>query len=324
MTFWAPYVSFGRILSGPKMSWGKSPCVVAYGMNRVEIENGEESGVKKGINQWSFPASMGISECLKLASKAGFDGIELCLAEEGEFSLDKPREYVTELARIADDVGVEILSVATGLNWKYPPTASDPLVRAKSQEIARRQLEFASLLGADTILYVPGAVNVPWEPSSEVIEYSVAYGRAKEALAELAGIADEFGVDIGVENVWNKFLLSPLEMCQFIDELAHPRIGSYLDVGNVLISGYPEHWIKILGDRIKKVHIKDFRMDIGTIAGFTNLLQGDVNWPGVVSALREVNYDDYLTAEIMPPYRFCPEKLIYDISSSLDGILRLV
>lgn len=277
--------------------------------------------MKKGINQWSFPASATIRDCFRLAADAGFDGVEVCVSEDGELSLDARPEDISKIAQAAKEIGVEVPSVATGLYWQYSPTASDPAVRMKAQEIARKQLEFASLLGADTILYVPGAVNVPWDPSSEVVDYETAYARARESLHDIVEYAEKLGVNIAVENVWNKFLLSPLEMRSFIDDTNHPRVGSYLDVGNVLVSGYPEHWIRILANRIRKVHVKDFKLEIGNSRGFTNLLQGDVNWPGVISALREVGYDGYLTAEIMPPYNFYPEKLVYDISSSLDWIL---
>jgi len=277
--------------------------------------------VKKGINQWSFPSSYTVEECVRLASAAGFDGIELCLSETGELSLDSSTQDISRIAQTARQAGIEIPSLATGLYWKYSPTASDPSVRSKAQEIARKQLEFASLLGADTILYVPGAVNVPWDPGSEIVDYETAYGRAKESLLCLVEHAERAGVTIAVENVWNKFLLSPLEMRAFIDEVNHPRVGSYMDVGNVLISGYPEQWIRILGPRILKVHVKDFKLEIGNIQGFTDLLHGDVNWPGVISALTDVGYDGYLIAEIMPPYRYYAEKMIYDISSSLDRIM---
>ena len=264
---------------------------------------------------------MKLEECLALAAHAGFDGIELCLAGEGEFSLETSRERVAEIGQMAREMGLSIPSLATGLYWRYSPTASDQTVRAKAIEIARLQLEFAAILGAETILYIPGAVNVPWDQTSEVINYDVVYQRAREVLHELSATAGEFGVEIGVENVWNKFLLSPLEMCRFIDEIGHPQVGAYFDVGNVLISGYPEHWIAILGSRIRKVHVKDFKREIGNITGFTNLLQGDVNWPEVVAALEGIGYNGYITAEIMPPYQYHPEKLIQDISGALDCIL---
>ncbi len=277
--------------------------------------------MKKGINQWSFPTSMKVEDCLRLAADAGFDGVELCLSEDGEISLTSSPEDLARIARAAERAGVTVPSIATGLYWKYSPTASDPGIRERSKKIAIKQLELASLLGADAILYVPGAVNIPWDPSSEIVDYETAYTQAKRSLLDLVEPAERFGVNIAVENVWNKLLLSPLEMRSFIDEIHHPRVGSYLDVGNVLVSGYPEHWVKILRHRIMKVHVKDFKVEIGNMTGFTNLLHGDVNWPAVISALSEVGYDDYLTAEIASPYRYCPEKLPYDVSSSLDRIL---
>lgn len=277
--------------------------------------------MKKGINHWSFPTSMKVEDCLRLAADAGFDGVELCLSEDGEISLTSSPEDLARIARAAERAGVTVPSIATGLYWKYSPTASDPGIRERSKKIAIKQLELASLLGADAILYVPGAVNIPWDPSSEIVDYETAYIQAKRSLLDLVEPAERFGVNIAVENVWNKLLLSPLEMRSFIDEIHHPRVGSYLDVGNVLVSGYPEHWVKILRHRIMKVHVKDFKVEIGNMTGFTNLLHGDVNWPAVISALSEVGYDDYLTAEIASPYRYCPEKLPYDVSSSLDRIL---
>src|SRR5690606_16928419 len=104
------------------------------------------------------------------------------------------------------------------------------------------------------------------------------------------------GVQVCVENVWNKFLLSPLEMRGFLDGLKSSSVGSYFDVGNVLATGYPEHWIQLLGSRIKRVHFKDYRRAVGTADGFCDLLSGDVNWPGVVSALCSIGYDGWVTA----------------------------
>lgn len=277
--------------------------------------------MKKAINQWAFPASMPLERCFDLAKQAGFDGFELCLEEEGEFSLGCSAGQVAAIGRMAGRMDLAIPSVATGLYWRYSPTASEAGIRAKALDVARRQLESAAALGAETILYLPGAVNVPWEPEAEVVEYETAYRRAQESLGQLVDLADKLRVEIGLENVWNKFLLSPLEMRGFIDEMHHPKVVSYFDVGNVLISGYPEQWIRILGDRIKKVHVKDFKTGIGNLTGFVNLLHGDVNWPAVVAALQDIGYQGYLTAEIMPPYRYHPERMIRDIAGALDCIL---
>jgi hexulose-6-phosphate isomerase len=133
--------------------------------------------------------------------------------------------------------------------------------------------------------------------------------------------AEATKVSICLENVWNKFLLSPLEMRDFIDKINSPYVGVYLDVGNVIYTGYPEHWIRILGKRIKKVHFKDFRRKVGTLEGFVDLLAGDVNFPEVMQAFKEVGYDDYVTAEMIPNYTHYTNQIIYNTSKSMDRIL---
>lgn len=275
--------------------------------------------MKKGINQCSFPETMSIRECLDLAKKAGFEGVELNLGEEGEFSLKTPEKDIMNIMNLAKDVGIELSS----LSLESPYFLTDDEVHAeRAKKHIKKALNIAARLGIDTILVVPGGVDVSiWSPNSKTVPYDLAYERNKKALKDLASIAKENGVFIAVENVWNKFLLSPLEFRNFIDEIDAEYIKAYFDVGNVLVNGYPEHWIKILGDRIKKVHIKDFKLQIGNINGFTNLLEGDVNWPGVIEALRAIDYDDYITAEMMPPYAFYPERLIYDTSAAMDKIL---
>jgi hexulose-6-phosphate isomerase len=168
---------------------------------------------------------------------------------------------------------------------------------------------------------VPGAVGVDFVPGSEVIRYDVVYDRALEAIRSLKPVAEQVKVVVGVENVWNKFLLSPLEMRDFVDKIASEYVGVYFDVGNVIATGYPEHWIRILGKRIKRVHFKDFRRNVGTLDGFTDLLEGDVNWQEVMAAFREIGYEGYVTAEMIPPYSHHPEALIYTTSKAMDFIL---
>ena len=136
-----------------------------------------------------------------------------------------------------------------------------------------------------------------------------------------AELAEKVGVSIGLENVWNKFLLSPMEMRDFIDKIDSDFVGSYFDVGNVLFNGYPEHWIKILANRIKKVHFKDYRIAAGGLHGFVDLLAGDVNYPAVIDALKSVGYDGYVTAEMIPAYTHYPETIIYNTSNAMDKIL---
>lgn len=276
--------------------------------------------MKKGISIWSF-GDMKLDDAFRLAADAGFDGVEVALAEDGEVNLETTDEELKRIAESARKNGIELYSVASGLYWKYSLTSDDEAIRNKTKEIVKKQLKTASVLGCDTILVVPGAVSCSFAPELGVVSYDTVYERSLSAIKELAPFAEECGVSIGVENVWNNFLLSPLEMRNFIDEVGSEYVGSYFDVGNVLITGYPEHWIKILGKRIKKVHFKDFKTATGTLDGFCDLLSGDVNYPAVMSALGEIGYDNWVTAEMVPPYKYYPEQIVYNTSNSMNKIL---
>ena len=280
--------------------------------------------MKKGISIWSFPADMAIPDCMKLAKQAGFEGIELALNENGLMSLKSDADEINSYREIAMKEGIQISSLATGLYWSYSLTSGNEEIHRKAMSIVKKQLDAAELLGVDTILVVPGAVGVDFIPGCEVVDYDVAYERAQESIIELARYAEEKKVSIGLENVWNKFLLSPLEMRSFIDSVNSDFVGAYLDIGNVVYAGYPEQWVKILGKRIKKVHLKDYRRDAGGVSGFVDILSGDVNYPAVIDNLKKVGYDSFVTAEMIPPvpfYRYYPEQLIYNTSSSMNRIL---
>lgn len=277
--------------------------------------------MKKGINIWSFPEGKSILDCAKLAKKAGFDGIELSLNESGELGLETTEQEARELRQNIADLGLEISGLATGLYWANWMTSESEEERSKAIDICKKQLETAAALGADAILVIPGAVGVDFIPGSDVIDYDKAYDRALEAMHQLAPVAEQSGVAIGIENVWNKFLLSPLELRQFIDTVGSPYVGSYFDVGNVVHSGYPEHWIRILGSRIKKVHFKDYRRQAGGLHGFVDLLAGDVDYPAVMKAFKDIGYDGYVTAEMIPNYIHHTEQIIFNTSASMDVIL---
>ena len=276
--------------------------------------------MKKGINIWSFPAGS-IKDSLTLARDAGFEGVELALNPEGELSMRATDREILEVKGMAEGMGLSLYSLSSGLCWDYRLSDDDAGMRAKAKEMIRRQLEMAKLLGADTVLVVPGVVNVSFSHPEKKVAYDVVYERSLEGLSELKGYAEQLGVSIGLENVWNKFLLSPMEMRDFIDKIGSPYVGSYLDVGNTLYCGYPEDWVRILGKRIKKVHFKDYRVDAGGLHGFVDLLAGDVNYPEVVKALGEIGYDDWVSAEMIPNYRHFTETIIYNTSLSMDKIL---
>lgn len=280
--------------------------------------------MKKSINIWSFPSSMTINECMQTAKNAGYNAIELSLNEMGPLSLESKDDEIISYRAAAQKIGIEISSLATGLYWSYSLTSNDENIRQKAKSIVKKQIDFACLLGTDAILVVPGAVGADFIPEFDIVDYDVAYDRAYNALKELAEYAQKKGIYILLENVWNKFLLSPLEMRDFIDKIGSMYIGCYLDVGNIIYTGYPEQWIKILGRRIKRVHFKDFRKDAGGINGFVDLLSGDVNYPAVIEALQRCGYDSYVTAEMIPPvpfYRHYSDQIIYNASASMERII---
>jgi hexulose-6-phosphate isomerase len=277
--------------------------------------------VKKGINVWSFKGDSSIADCIKLAKKAGFEGIELSMNAEGELSLASTEKEINEIKAQLEEASLGIAGLATGLYWDYPMTSGNKERRAKAVDICKKQLELAAALGVDSILVIPGAVGVDFIPGAEVTDYERAYERALESIAGLVPFAENAGVSIAIENVWNKFLLSPLEMRTFIDAAGSSFVGAYFDVGNAWHNGYPEQWIRILGHRIKKVHFKDYRRQAGGLHGFVDLLAGDVNYPAVMAELRAIGYDNYVTAEMIPSYTHHTEQIIFNTSGAMDAIL---
>lgn len=277
--------------------------------------------MKKGINIWSFPENASITDCISLAKTAGFDGIELSLNQTGALSLEATDKDVAIIQTALKEAELDIAGLATGLYWDYSMTSEDPAMREKAMDVCKKQLELASAFGVDAILVIPGAVSVDFIPDAPVVDYEYAYERAQEAIAGLIPFARSAGVSMAIENVWNKFLLSPLELRRFIDEIGSEYVGSYFDVGNVVHSGYPEQWIRILDKRIKKVHFKDYRRQAGGLHGFVDLLAGDVNYPAVVEALRSTGYDNYVTAEMIPGYTHYSEQIIVNTSLAMDAIL---
>lgn len=269
--------------------------------------------MKIGLNAGIFPGRPSPAEAVRLARAAGAEGLELNLGETGPFSLESSDQELRELRRAAEAEGIELPTIHCGLHWQYPLTDPDESVRAKGLQVLERTLEVGAAIGASVHLVVPGIVKPE-------VSYAEAYKRAQDGVGRLARKADTLGLRIGVENVWNRFLLSPLEMARFIDELGTRTVGAYFDVGNILAYGYPTHWIQTLGRRIYAVHFKDYRTDVAGGAGFVYLLQGDVPWGEIPAALREAGYDWYVTAEL-GPYRFRPEKAAADAVAAMRLIL---
>lgn len=276
--------------------------------------------MKKSISYWSFVGKSAV-EAMRLAKDAGFEGIELTLDAEGDLNPNTTDAQLAELKAAAAEIGIALPSVASSLYWSYSFTSDDPEERQKAHDTAVTQMRFAKALGADTVLVVPGSVSVEFVPERPVVAYDVAYDRALEEMKKLAPIAEELKINIGIENVWNKMFLSPLELRDFIDKIGSDYVGSYFDVGNVVFSGYPEHWIRILGKRIKKVHFKDYRRNPGGLNCFVDILSGDVNWPEVRKAFDDIGYDGWAAGEMIPPYTYAADQIIYNTSKSMSRIM---
>lgn len=285
----------------------------------------------KGMNVWSLPAGLTIEEQFKLTKDAGFDTIELNLSEaqaaetivSKDLALNDSPTLTTEVTTeelanikaLSEKYELPITSISTALHWNYPLTSADEATRQKGMDVVKKMIDVCLALGGDTVLVVPGLVT----PTDG---YEVCYDRSLAAFKELAPYAEEKNIAIGIENVWNKFLLSPLETRDFIDKIASSHVGMYFDAGNVLQFGFPDHWVRILGDRIKKVHVKDFNTSIGNITGFTSLLNGSLNWKTLVASLHEVGYEGPLTCELSA-YQENGQQLAYDTSRALDYIVNL-
>lgn len=252
--------------------------------------------MKLAINAWSVPADVTFPDLFKQIAAAGYDGIELNLDADNQsahaLTMATTHEALKQITSLSASFQLPVCSVSSSLYGRAQLGSADPEERRRGQDILRRHLELARALSADTILVVPGGI-------SESVDRVTAYAQAQASLAQLKDEIESSGVAVGLENVWNSFFLSPSDMVQFIDQLDSPAIGAYFDVGNVAVFSYPEHWIEMLGQRIKKIHIKDFRKGASWYQGhFVNLYEGSINWSRVIKALRDVGYDDWLTAEL--------------------------
>jgi len=268
--------------------------------------------MKIAANYWMLEGGLEgekpVVEAIEDAKAMGYEAIELCIAGQGVLTEKTSRAECEAIRDRADEIGMDLVALASGESWTSAPSASDPEVRKRIVEFTKKALQVARWLGVDAYLFIPGAVDVFFLPEGEVVPYDVCYERAQEAVGQILPVAEETGVHLALENVWNKFLLSPLEFRDFIDSFDSPWVGAYFDVGNVLLTGYPEQWIHLLGTRIKRVHIKDFKLSIGTIDGFVDLTEGDVDFDAVKNALAEIGYDGYVTAEMIPHTPGRPER----------------
>jgi len=252
-----------------------APLVAAAAPGRLPIKKAVEFSM---IQPGNAPAL----DKFQIAKDAGFEEIELPTMPD--------QAKAEEALAASKKTGIRIHSVMNQEHWKSPLSSADPAVVEKSMEGMRTSLHNAKLWGADTVLLVPAVVD-------PVTPYATAYERSQKQIRKLIPLAKELNVIIGIEEVWNKFLLSPIEFAKYIDEFQSPYIRAYFDVGNVAIQGYPHDWIRTLGKRIVKLHIKDFSFRKGTTA-WNDLLEGDIDFKAVHAALSDIGYEGTATVEL--------------------------
>ncbi|MBM3848233.1 MAG: sugar phosphate isomerase/epimerase [Verrucomicrobia bacterium] len=282
--------------------------------------------MKKSINLWAFPypQRMSLEECLTLAKRAGFDAVELNYDLESDLSPKAGPAELKSIRKMADRIGIEISGLCSFLFWPYPLTSNDVSKRDRGIELAGQIAQAASALGVENVLLVPGAVHIPWRTDHEPVPNDVCEKRAREAVGKLARQAEKLKVLLNLENIFfNGFLMTPMEMNQFVDGLGSDRVQVHFDTGNIAMFQHAEHWIPILGKRIRNIHLKEFTKK-GTdfsLETFRPLLDGTTDWPAVTEALEKIGYSGYLTFEYFHPYLHYPEALIHQTSDSMDRIL---
>jgi L-ribulose-5-phosphate 3-epimerase len=260
----------------------------ALALSATRLFAAQRLPIATAVEYSMLPQSASIQERFQIAHDAGFERIECPTT---------PKEAEAEAMKAAaSKAGIKIHSVMNMDHWKYPLSSSDPAVVERSLEGARTSLRNAKLWGADTVLIVPGVVD-------DKTPYRDAYKRSQESIRKLLPLAEELRIIIAVEEVWNKFLLSPMEFAQYVDSFGSPWLRAYFDVGNVVLYGYPQDWIRTLGSRIVKLHIKDFSFRRDPVskknaAEWVSLGEGDIDWPAIYSALKEIGYKGTATVEL--------------------------
>lgn len=264
--------------------------------------------IKKAIlARMPQPNSLTWKERFDIAKEVGF--------EEVESNTEKDPKVAEEMKKAADAAGIRIHSVMNSDHWNYPLSSPDPAAVKRSMDCMRTSIDNAALFGADTVLLVPAVVNAQ-------ISYKQAWDRSIPLIKELIPYAQQRKVIIAVEEVWNKFLLSPLEFAHYVDEFKSPWVQAYFDVGNVVLFGYPQDWIRTLGKRIVKVHLKDFKFQTNREtrkreAEFVNLRDGEIEWKEIHKALAEIGFKGTATCEVSGG----DKAYLADLSKRVDMIL---
>jgi len=282
--------------------------------------------MKKSINLWAFPypGKMTLKECFELARRAGFDAVEVNYNLEGDISPAASDKDLMRIRDTAEKADIGISGLCSFLFWPYPLTANSEATRSRALEIATDMIRAAQFLGTENLLVVPGAVGIPWLKDAETVPYALCDERARAAIRKLIPEAEKRKVHLNIENIFfNGYLLSPRDMVEFVDSFESPFVHVHFDTGNIMPFQFPEHWIPILGKRIRNVHLKEYSKK-GTdfsLESFRPLLDGTTNWPAVIEAFNSAGYRGHLTFEYFHPFQHYPEALVYQASDALDRML---
>ena len=288
-------------LSGALVESVTAPLANASHASSEAVPSPAPLPIKKGVLLEMLPENLSYADRFKLARAVGFEVVQA--------PTEPDARKAEEIKRGADSANIRIDSVMNMDHWKYPLSSSDSAVVEKSLAGMRTSLHNAKLWGSDVVLLVPAVVNAQ-------TSYRDAWTRSQREIRKLIPLAEELKVVIAIEEVWNKFLLSPLEMATYIDELHSPWIQAWFDVGNVLLYGYPQDWIRTLGKRIVKVHLKDFKRKEDGYA-WVNLGEGDVDWAAVRQAFGEIGYAGSAVTELEKG----DEAYLRDVSSRVDRLV---
>lgn len=268
------------------------------------------SRFRKGITLGSFPKGKPLPDCFAEAKAAGFEGVEIALGDQ--VHLSTPDDELKRYREAAEKKGIAIINVwVSGAIAKTPLNASDPNVRAQGVARLRRGIEMAKILGTDSLLVVPGEVG--WG-TKMAYGYEETWERVSAEIPKVIPDAEKTGVYMNFEEVWNRFLTSPLDMKRFVDQFHSKYVAVHFDVGNIFQYGFPQDWINILGGRIKRVHLKDYKMQGFKMGQFVPLLEGSIDWPAVMNALVKSGYRGFMTPE------YGSEMPLSQISAAWDKI----
>lgn len=260
---------------------------LASAKSNEKSPNSKTLAIKKSLKFGMVKIEASVMEKFQLVKDIGFDGIEL----------DSPNDLnPKEILAAQEKTGLLIPGVVNSYHWKYPLSDPDPMVRQKCVDSCKQALRDCKLYGGDTVLIVPGVVN-------EQTSYEDAWIRSQTEIRKLIPIAEETGVRIAFENVWNNFILSPLEAARYVDDFNHSLVGWYFDIGNIVRYGWPQHWIQTLNRRIMKLDVKEYsrvkQKEEGVWKGFqVELMEGDCQWPQVIQALDKIGYAGWASAEV--------------------------